>query len=128
MILFVVRMAIKSTMYGPPKFPDSMSAESIYDAYQSNFEAAADEYGGEKVTIGGIIVDIVDKENGFTIILGNYGNSRQKTHMIECFPWKMRRYQKNRFDVGMMAEVVGRIRENQDSEIIKIDGCQIFGI
>lgn len=128
MVVFVIKLAISANMNKPTEFKEPFNADVIYNAYQFNSEEAADKYGGAKVTVEGIILDIVKEGSDFKLILSDFNSSGNQIPMIECSPWKMRRYKASYYDPGMTASVTGRIRKDQDSGIIKIDNCQIVAI
>jgi hypothetical protein len=128
MAVFVIRMAIKVSMNKPTELDVAIKADVIYNAYQLNAAEAEEMYGGAKVTIEGIIVDVVGSGTDFKLILSDFGSSGNQIPMVECYPWKMRRYKSSYYDPGMTASITGRIREDQQSGVIKIDNCQIIAI
>ncbi|UCD63133.1 MAG: hypothetical protein JSW34_10285 [Candidatus Zixiibacteriota bacterium] len=126
MVLFVLRLALKLNLSRSDQPDEAIRASVLYEAFQTDFEAAMDTYAGERVTVEGEICDIVDQESGFVIYLSDGGYGRQQA-LIECYPTVLRHYPRNRFYEGQFASIYGKVKKEQDTGWVTLVNCQIFG-
>jgi len=129
MVLFVGQMVLRA-YYSNRADADNnieLSAKEFIESFGQDHHAAIIEYGNKKVTIYGIVCDVLEGNPPSGVTLrGSHMNCRAPL-LIECEYWSKRKHEYRQVGPGADIFIRGHVMKKQDIPgRIKMDYCRLI--